>query len=1264
MINEKDIELANNSYIKKDFYQIFPELLELVSTYTERWEPASSNESDPGVVLLKLAAFVADKNNYNIDKNILEDFMVSCTQEESMRKLCDMMGYDMKYYQSATTYITFKYYGQVDDVTGLDKLDGADRKIELPAYDTVVSDKEGTISFILLDNVNITLDTPEATVPAIQGKLRVLQLGSNNVVHLNNLDSNNRLYLPLSVIAENGIFVHNAGEESSPDKAWSKRQNLNIEHTNNKVWKFGFDSSKSLPYIEFPKDIADLIGEGLVVRYLETLGEEGNIGANKIRSLNVSNDKLYVDASGEVFIDLSGDNSSSVLSVSNASAALNGASKETLNQAYKNFKKTIGTFNTLVTCRDYANAIYNMVDDADGSTPLVGNIQVSDIRDDLNYSDTVVTYGTRGLSFSSVSKTDEDDEDLISNFDLILYPFGRISNMNAQNSYDSSFKYFAETLSDIKLNLRDNKTISHNIRLPEDSDLVCIKQLYDLKAKITTTRKVNNLEEVEILTNIFTNIYKHFNSREIEFGDAIPFDSIYEVIKDADVRIKNVSLEEPEISSYAMTKAGNTYPLSKEENSTLGRKHYLDLISGNVLSGHLPLLNYFKDLKYYYGQTELEDVTPLITPVKQISTNLEITDVSMTSGYELKENEIIQFIAPSLATDVTYPYTVNYFLVLDRGEGSSSRYVINENEEYQLGDNDKLYINYTSSNDDDEKVVIDVLYTKNKIMTWKNSGKNGREEKTVPFNIIKPNFALSDTMESRSSTSVWAKTKGSYFLDGGELSGKGMNQLGVSQQVEHRNYVQQSLKEKGYDCYWITPTGRLEFDSITTSGGDVIHEKILQDGEYFIFKNLKSDSSMYIFGAGTKLIDNTYNESTATTSLFDGKVIDYSVQPSLENINTYGNFAGIIWQPITFRGTQELIIQEMQIKTLTEGDKLQTITFADSYTYPLNNTPKKVLSATFTLSDKADSLPQSNIQNFAWEAYTRLDLNLGPEKPQTLINTSSTQGKQSMTVIYGESNSTVTLEGSTNASDAPTILSNYAIHKAGRANILVSGVNDMTWSISSIAPIIAIDGTEINFGEYTSISLSSIVDSDDSDNSTRIPVVIPEGTFGLCMILTSAESISLYAEKSEDEVANVLSEYNHYTDDELDTPSYHMVLSAGLHIIKIDESCKLYFEGTPTSRIIIKSLDLVKTPHYGVNLDLLDISETEATDLLKNHLAKYTGQFFYNAPIRGDYIIDTDNMGDWSVWYDYNNRYNKFVLSEINSSTLSAGISLTKSSRA
>ena len=51
--------LSNMSYTNKSFQDIYPELLELVKKISYRWDPTESNESDPGVILIKLCAIIA-----------------------------------------------------------------------------------------------------------------------------------------------------------------------------------------------------------------------------------------------------------------------------------------------------------------------------------------------------------------------------------------------------------------------------------------------------------------------------------------------------------------------------------------------------------------------------------------------------------------------------------------------------------------------------------------------------------------------------------------------------------------------------------------------------------------------------------------------------------------------------------------------------------------------------------------------------------------------------------------------------------------------------------------------------------------------------------------------------------------------------------------------------------------------------------------------------------------------------------------------------
>ena len=61
------------------------------------------------MVLLKEGAFIADHNNYNIDKNVLECFLPSATQETSVRNLVEMNGYTPRYFISAKGKINIEY---------------------------------------------------------------------------------------------------------------------------------------------------------------------------------------------------------------------------------------------------------------------------------------------------------------------------------------------------------------------------------------------------------------------------------------------------------------------------------------------------------------------------------------------------------------------------------------------------------------------------------------------------------------------------------------------------------------------------------------------------------------------------------------------------------------------------------------------------------------------------------------------------------------------------------------------------------------------------------------------------------------------------------------------------------------------------------------------------------------------------------------------------------------------------------------------------
>ena len=674
MITTKELNEVSLSPTKKDYYQIWNELLELASKISTRWSPDSTNESDPGIVLLKSLVAIADKLNYNIDKNTLEAFMPSATQQESMRKLTEMMGYTMKYYRAANCKVSISY--KDDNEISLSTLG----TIYFPKFINIKNEEED-VNYVTIEDFTLQESEPIRQINALEGELVECETDTDNIISMTHLDDNNRYLLPETNVAENGIFVCNIVDHvegmSRESDYWKPVDNLNTQLPGSLVFKFGFDSNENLPYIQFPDDISQLIKDGLKIKYVRTNGLMGNVSARTLCKMEVP--ALWGTATDENIKNLTAEN----FNVVNSSAATNGADPETLTEAYNGFKKTIGTFDTLVTCRDYMNKIYQMTASDTDLTPLVSNAIVSDIRDDINRSITLCSFNDYGICYSdrslpkTVTKDVEDingnpvtiktTDDMIEHFDLVLYPFNTIYGINSKDEYVNSFKINFENKNKIQYDLKNSKTISHNIVTPDGNDIACIKNYLKLKAKITTVKKVTTAEELELLTKVYSAIYENFNCHKIDFGEEIPYETILEVIKNADTRIKDVSLDEPILYTSIMKVDNTEYPLVSAGTNKVEdwASMYNKLVLRNVLAGRIAAFNYDTDFATNYAEIPYTGfVSPENNIVKLVS-HFDASGINSANGYKLQDNEVIQFRTPNLKTAVTYPAYVNYFLHLE-----------------------------------------------------------------------------------------------------------------------------------------------------------------------------------------------------------------------------------------------------------------------------------------------------------------------------------------------------------------------------------------------------------------------------------------------------------------------------------------------------------------------------------------------------------------------------------------------------------------------
>ena len=1189
MITSSELNIANTSYTNKDFQSIYSEILELAQKISNRWNPDQSNESDPGITILKLMAFIADKNNYNIDKNILEAFMPSATQTSSMRKLCEMNGYNMKYYNSASTNVKFMYTGSSSDELT------SSFTMTLPAFTTTITNEDGDITYTLVQDCILSAKNSAQSVTCVEGTIQDLSVNSSTILSLSALDDNNRVYFNAENVAENGIYIYRDGELGS---YWTLVDSLNNQELGSTVYKLGYDSIASLPYVEFPSDIASLIGAGLHIKYIETTGENGNINANTLNKLSSTTSVDVItysdDGSETKTITLSTDN----LLINNASSTNNGCNPETIDEAYSNFKKSVGTFDTLVTCRDYMNAIYNMTDST--LNDLVSNCQVTDRRTDYNYANNILISNDTTTYVKSYT-----DDNTITPYDLCLYPLNPLTNSYTASTYNNSFTQLSSaSLNLVESSLEDSKSISHTFKTLDKDDVYAFKNYYSLQANISTTYKVNTYEQNEILSNVYSALYKNFYSRKLEYGQEIPFDSILEVIKDSDTRIKNVSLLEPVLNTKVLKVDGTEVDFNTSDEE--GIKYVIPYLAKNVISGKIALFQFDNRFTNTYGQVNSMVYENLISASTKV-------DISTSSEYTLRENEVIQLIAPSYVTDITYPAYVNY-----RYESITSSSTLTKDTIHKLSSSEKLKLNWTDS----DGVVHDITYT------------NG--------DIIKPNKDIVVT-----TTGTITKNNEAY------------DQLGTEDEIAHLTQSSYNITSNSLPCYWILNSGRTLFDNTTRT-------RILQDNEYFFYSN-SALTEMVTLGSGTKLTLDS-NDTSAWTIPDDETLLNADDIFS----NGISAFSGLNWKYKS--GFNKIVVDEMQIITLTEGTK---VTLHDSSISTLDNTFKFTSMninpiITYTQDEVATSLPQIQVDNDStWQIRSRLDLDASASKGQYVndnqvitVKYKNNDTETSVTIPSGKYvkfNSTIQFSGSDNIDLRVTDIATGTVSNSVNCLTYTSTqVDDTTKGISKTSDSLTIDVSKIGDTKQVLIPLSVL----NRDAINIIPVYLSH------VISVNAATYTFEVVKSPTATTAIDNGMRLYNNGEyvskVVTQIDANIQFAKMYNIEINGSVltdtdSIYYLCIKSNQLFNDTITLKNlVTAIGINPILGLSQDSYKTQLLtKIKDLDVDSNFYY---INSSTTIDVDTMLSPRALFDSDNVANNITISQIDTSSLS-NITIARTSR-
>ena len=747
--------LSNMSYTNKSFQDIYPELLDLAKKISYRWNPTESNESDPGVVLLKLCAIIADKLNYNIDKNVLECFPISVTQDSNARELFKQLGYIMHWYIAASSEIKISW-----------KTEDTGNVYYLPRF-SMVSNDDNSIIYTITSDVNIPTDGSVVTCSVLQGMIQDFMINGDTLITTANLDSNNRIYFSNINVAENGIFIKNNLFDYSD---WHKVANLEVEEFGQPVYSFGISQDGNSCYLEFPEDAFDIFGDGLTIKYIVTDGEDGNISSRIIEKFY--NDPTVYDTTDE---EQSVMLTTSTVNVTNLDSIRNGSNPESISEAYSNYKKTVGTFDTLVTLRDYNNAIRNA---KLNNINIVSNVFVTDRTNDIQSSykivsdiddiDRVYTIVEDNDSYNTSSENDNNYYKEMTAFDLKLYLLDNIlssgniiPNGSAYKSaeiYNKTFEMvdntdYAESykVDLIKQSLEENKSLQHDFQHILSDKLCMLKNKYPIRCKIIPQYSLTSVQVEDVKNNVISALYNNLNSRKVEFGDEISYDVIYDIIVKSDERIKSIMLDDLEYTTFAVYFDSDTNEFTEIEindlsefingyynesndkfysnyNNTTGEfsglievdnyKVYVDIptskcykytngVSSNDIKSDIQLAIYAKSV--LAGKTQLfvpdnifdyrldHKFVEQVNDINNVSTNANIRVYSTDNGDSqasttLKDNESISFYAPNIVDKISYSsYTKCQFALFSE---------IEVDTDYKLSDGESITFYWKNSDDE------------------------------------------------------------------------------------------------------------------------------------------------------------------------------------------------------------------------------------------------------------------------------------------------------------------------------------------------------------------------------------------------------------------------------------------------------------------------------------------------------------------------------------------------------------------------------------
>lgn len=1016
-------DLSKLSYTNKDFNAIYTELLEYAKKISYKWDPSTSDESDPGVVLLKLCAIIGDKDNYNIDKNTLELMPGSVTQEGAARQLFSQCGYTMKGYRSAQGKLTISLNKIPNDADSTTPFTLPEFTMFTNIDTDTDNDTDNNVVYTSIKEINgITYNT-SIDIDVIEGSVTEYRINNDPVITLFNLDSKNRLYFTDKNIAENGIFVRNHKAQPADSDFWPIVDNIEIEPAGKKCFRFGKTANTNTCYIEFPTDVDLLFGQGITIHYIKSSGVNGNITAKKLRNVfNTTYLNYKLDDNSSKTYEVSSEN----MYITNTLPILNGQDPESIDSAYKSYKRVKDTFDTLVSLNDYRD--YMIEHD------YASNGYVCDRTNDIQYSYKINKAQEAGHKLETYVEEDSSKNPFMTAFDLHCYGLLNPTSINSASEFSRSFelgdsKKFIEDLDD-----EDSpKSIQHDFKSFGVNTILMIKNKYNIRATIIPKAKLSSTEQFEVISNIESALYKNINATKLEFGKDVEYDLIYESISTADQRIKAIILPYPTHKTYAITKNEDdkfVEVLVSEidpDNTNLSKQFRAEIFAKNVLAGVTPLYKHDTDFTY----TLYQENPKRIDNIEKLTTQTSIRPSTTTDNnkllYEVRDNENICLYTPNYISEGgPYQNSVKFLYVFETSKGSFKKHTMKTKNEFIVffwkpKDEDEVYTyrKYTCNSTANRiSASFNIKPKKPDSFNYKTNIPSKYTDVYSWINRLEPDITktldsdldlnLNDFVETLTQTS-----DSSSLAINNLFTGNSINML--KQNVVHVN----NSTNGATNMYWILQTTDKDTNGndVYTLFGENETTRTLRSGEYFFYTNANK-TSLAIQGEGTTIErrvsthdgSNKINDLDSKNSLTcrAGVTYDQIYTEGLDALEDY-------WKIMQLFAEGGIYVTENQQLVLGPESKMTLSLKSDTERDPNSPTDVKNITSTdanltnYIIRYSTDDVTDSELEDLPWKARAILNLSASPNNPQKLLENQEVYYNDATEPIKGTTNSDTTI---------------------------------------------------------------------------------------------------------------------------------------------------------------------------------------------------------------------------------------------------------------